>query len=216
MTPVLDAHQQSKRRAIIRRSAGLYAYENALARAGFDPLAGADEAGRGACAGPLVVAAVVLGKRIEGLRDSKLLTPKARETLFDRVVDSAQSISVVTISAQEIDQTGVHRANLEGMRRAIEGLSTEPAYVLTDGFVVAGISRPGLAIWKGDQICASIAAASIVAKVTRDRLMAELAQHYPEYGFADHKGYITADHQSALAALGASPIHRRSFANVPA
>jgi ribonuclease HII len=202
-------------RTIIRRSAGLYAYENALMRAGFQPLAGADEAGRGACAGPLVVAAVILGRKIEGLADSKALTPQRREALFEIVMKKAQCVSVITIEVDEVDRGGVHRANIEGMRRAIEGLAIEPGYVLTDGFAIAGIGRPGLAVWKGDQVCASIAAASIVAKVTRDRIMVDLDLDHPGYGLAEHKGYITRDHQQALSLLGASSIHRRSFANVP-
>lgn len=200
-------------RVLVRREAGLFAYEQALARAGLSPVAGADEAGRGACAGPLVVAAVILRDQLPGLADSKALTPKKRDALFDVIINHAE-VSVVTISAQEIDTRGLHKSNIEGMRRALMGLPSVPAYVLTDGFPVAGLGTPGLAVWKGDQVSASIAAASIIAKVTRDRMMQELDSSYPEYGFAIHKGYVTSQHQQALREWGVSPVHRISFANV--
>lgn len=200
-------------RVLVRREAGLFAYEQALARAGLSPVAGADEAGRGACAGPLVVAAVILRDQLPGLADSKALTPKKRDALFDVITNHAE-VSVVTISAQEIDTRGLHKSNIEGMRRALMGLRSVPAYVLTDGFPVAGLGTPGLAVWKGDQVSASIAAASIIAKVTRDRMMQELDSSYPEYGFAIHKGYVTSQHQQALREWGVSPVHRISFANV--
>ena len=202
-----------------RRSAGLAAYENVLARAGLAPVAGIDEAGRGACAGPLVVAAVVLDriaiKRMPGLADSKLLTPAVREDLYARITDKAVDWHAVVISPEEIDRIGLHVCNVEGMRRACAGLTSRPGYVLTDGFPVSGLGAPALAMWKGDRVAASVAAASIVAKVTRDRMMLELDQRYPEYGFCRHKGYVTEEHQRALAEHGASPIHRRSFRCVP-
>jgi len=203
-----------------RRDAGLAAYENVLARAGLAPVAGIDEAGRGACAGPLVVAAVVLDKaaikRLPGLADSKLLTPAAREEAYEAVVSRALDWNVTTIPHSEIDALGLHVCNVEGMRRAFAGLRQRPAYVLTDGFPVQGLGAPALAMWKGDRVTASVAAASIVAKVTRDRMMRELDERYPVYGFCRHKGYVTDEHLRALAEHGASPVHRRSFRCVPA
>jgi ribonuclease HII len=203
-----------------RRSAGLAAYENALARAGLAPVAGIDEAGRGACAGPLVVAAVVLDassiKRIRGLADSKLLTPAARENAYEGIVRHAVEWHVTTIPHTEIDALGLHVCNVEGMRRAFAGLTRRPAYVLTDGFPVSGLGAPALAMWKGDRVAASVAAASVVAKVTRDRMMRELDERYPEYGFGKHKGYGTEEHLRALAEHGPCPVHRRSFRCVPA
>jgi ribonuclease HII len=202
-----------------RRSAGLAAYENALARAGLAPVAGIDEAGRGACAGPLVVAAVLLDqaaiRRLPGLADSKLLTPAAREDAYTRIVARAVDWHVVVIQPAEIDRLGLHVCNVEGMRRAAAGLRGQPGYVLTDGFPVRGLGTPALAVWKGDQVTASVAAASIVAKVTRDRMMGELDERYPQYGFGRHKGYVTGDHLRALAEHGPSPVHRRSFRCVP-
>ena len=203
-----------------RLSAGLAAYENALARAGLAPVAGIDEAGRGACAGPLVVAAVVLDggaiKRIRGLADSKLLTPAVRETVYESIVRHALEWHVTVIPHTEIDAVGLHVCNVAGMRRAFAGLTSRPAYVLTDGFPVSGLGAPALAMWKGDRVAASVAAASIVAKVTRDRMMHELDEHYPVYGFCRHKGYVTGEHLRALAEHGPSPVHRRSFRCVPA
>jgi ribonuclease HII len=202
-----------------RRSAGLAAYENALARAGLAPVAGIDEAGRGACAGPLVVAAVVLDagaiKRIHGLADSKLLTPLAREAAYENIVRHALEWHVTVIPHTEIDAIGLHVCNVAGMRRAFAGLTSRPAYVLTDGFPVSGLGAPALAMWKGDRVAASVAAASIVAKVTRDRMMHELDERYPVYGFCRHKGYVTSEHLRALAEHGPSPVHRRSFRCVP-
>ena len=202
-----------------RRSAGLAAYENVLARAGLAPVAGIDEAGRGACAGPLVVAAVVLDRaglgKLPGLADSKLLTPGAREIAYGEIVARAVDWHVVTIPAADVDRYGVHVCNIEGMRRAFAGLRTPPGYVLTDGFAVDGIGPRALAVWKGDRGAASVAAASIVAKVTRDRMMREMDERYPEYGFCRHKGYVTGGHLRALAEFGPCAEHRRSFRCVP-
>jgi len=202
-----------------RRGAGLAAYENVLARAGLTPVAGIDEAGRGACAGPLVVAAVVLDKpgirKIPGLADSKLLTPAAREAAYALITRHALDWHVVTIPAAEIDAQGLHACNIEGMRRAYAGLRTRAGYVLTDGFPVGGLGSPALAVWKGDQVAASVAAASIVAKVTRDRMMQQLDERYPGYGFSRHKGYGTGEHLRALGEAGPCPEHRRSFRCVP-
>jgi ribonuclease HII len=201
-----------------RRNAGLGAYEAALARAGFTPVAGIDEAGRGACAGPLVVAAVVLEhasiKHMPGLADSKLLSPDAREVAYTEVLARALDWHVVVIGADQIDTTGLHVCNVQGMRRAFAGLRTKPGYVLTDGFPVGGLTAPGLAVWKGDRVTASVAAASVVAKVTRDRMMRDLHERYPKYGFDRHKGYSTDEHVRALDEFGPCPEHRRSFVNV--
>ncbi|HEY2520923.1 MAG TPA: ribonuclease HII [Streptosporangiaceae bacterium] len=201
-----------------RRNAGLAAYENVLARAGLTPVAGVDEAGRGACAGPLVVAAVVLDsatiRRMPGLADSKLLTPEEREDAYGQIMRWALDWNLLAIPAQEVDRHGLHVSNVEGMRRALAGLRQRPGYVLTDGFPVRGLATPALAVWKGDQVTASVAAASIVAKVTRDRMMVELDESYPCYGFARHKGYSTPEHMSALCAWGPCPEHRYSYTNV--
>jgi ribonuclease HII len=206
------------RKFVVRREGGLWAYERALERAGLTPVAGADEAGRGACAGPLVVAAVVLpaGRRgqVPGLADSKLLTPAARERVYDEVVKRAVTWSVVVIPPDEVDRTGLHVCNVEGMRRALFQLAVEPAYVLTDGFPVRGLPAPGLAVWKGDRVSATVAAASVVAKVTRDRIMTDLHERYPAYDFLGHKGYVTSVHNEALDAHGPCPEHRFSYVNV--
>jgi ribonuclease HII len=202
----------------VRRDAGLYGYERALARAGLLPVAGADEAGRGACAGPLVVAAVILpeGRRgqVPGLADSKLLAPAVRERVYDEVMARALAWSVVAIPPGEVDGIGLHVSNVVGMRRALARLAPCPGYVLTDGFPISGLGVPGLAMWKGDRVAACIAAASVVAKVTRDRIMTDLHERYPEYDFATHKGYVTDGHQAALERHGPCPEHRFSYANV--
>jgi len=194
--------------------------EDRLYAAGISPLAGVDEAGRGACAGPLVVASVILrdahASELAQVRDSKELSEKNREQLFDVVTEVALSLSVVIISNEEIDARGVHAANLDGMRRAVQGLEITPAYVLTDGYAIEGLALPNLAVWKGDQVVTCISAASIIAKVTRDRIMREMDLTYPEYGFISHKGYITKIHTEALAKYGVTPIHRRSFSNIAA
>ncbi len=194
--------------------------EDQLYAAGITPLAGVDEAGRGACAGPLVVASVILkdphSQDLHLVRDSKELSEKMREEQFDVVRAAALSVSVVIISNEEIDARGVHAANLDGMRRAVQGLEITPAYVLTDGYSIEGLVLPNLAVWKGDQVVTCISAASIIAKVTRDRIMRELDLTYPDYGFKSHKGYITKTHTDALIAHGVTPVHRRSFSNIAA
>jgi ribonuclease HII len=201
-----------------RRDCGLSAYERVLRRAGLSPVAGVDEAGRGACAGPLVVAAVILNPsriaRVTELADSKALTAKARNAAYSQIMDAAIDWSVVTIPSGEIDRRGLHVCNVAGMRRALAGLTRTPGYVLTDGFPVRGLSAPALAMWKGDQVAACVAAASIVAKVTRDAMMLELDKRFTEYGFARHKGYSTPSHMKALAEHGPCPEHRMSFVNV--
>jgi ribonuclease HII len=207
-------------RTVVRRDGGLYAIERALQRRGFAHVAGADEAGRGACAGPLVAAAAILpeGRRgeVPGLADSKLLTAAARERVYAGVVEAALAWSVVIIPAAEVDARGLHVCNLAAMRRALASLTTGPEYVLTDGFPLEGIGAPGLAVWKGDQVAACVAAASVLAKVTRDRMMVDLDVRFPDYGFAVHKGYITGDHSAALKKHGPCAEHRFSYVNVAA
>jgi ribonuclease HII len=202
----------------VRRDAGLYGYERVLRRHGIEPIAGVDEAGRGACAGPLVAGAAILpsGKAgiVPGLADSKLLTPKARDRCFEQVVRRAVAWSVVVMSHAECDRLGMHVANVEALRRAVAKLDVAPSYVLTDGFPVDGLGAPGLAVWKGDRVAACVAAASVIAKVTRDRLMDELDEEWPVYDFRTHKGYVTPDHTAALDEHGPSPIHRMRFVNV--
>jgi ribonuclease HII len=201
-----------------RRDSGLNGYERVLARAGFGPVAGVDEAGRGACAGPLVVAAVMLQParitRLTELADSKALTAPARNAAYRQIMDAALDWYVVVVPAADIDRIGLHVCNVAGMRRALAGLGRKPGYVLTDGFPVRGLPAPALAMWKGDQVAACVAAASVVAKVTRDGMMRELHESFPEYGFARHKGYSTPAHMRALARHGPCPEHRQSFVNV--
>ncbi|MCB0932173.1 MAG: ribonuclease HII [Mycobacterium sp.] len=205
-------------RTVIRRSSGLRTLESALYRSGLGPVAGVDEVGRGACAGPLVVAACVLGpNRLESLAaldDSKKLTAKAREVLFPLIRRYALAYHVVFIPAAEVDVRGVHAANIEGMRRAVAGLSVRPGYVLSDGFRVPGLPVPSLPVIGGDAAAACIAAASVLAKVSRDRLMVSMDSDHPGYGFAEHKGYSTPSHATALAERGPCSQHRQSFINV--
>jgi ribonuclease HII len=196
------------------------AIEELLHNAGISPIAGVDEAGRGPCAGPLVVAAVILkdpsAPELAEVRDSKEISEAKREKLFDVINAVAEDVSVIIVPPAEIDQRGVHAANLEGMRRAVQGLQIKPAYVLTDGYAIEGLLTPNIAVWKGDQVVTAISAASIIAKVTRDRIMAKLDVLYPNYGFAQHKGYITAAHTRALNEFGPCAEHRRSFSNISA
>ena len=202
----------------VRKDAGLYGYERALRRVGLDPIAGVDEAGRGACAGPLVAAAVILpeGRRgqVPGLADSKLRTAAARERAYGEILRRALAWAAVVVPSEECDRLGMHVANVEALRRALARLDVRPSYVLTDGFPVDGLEVPGLAIWKGDRVAGCIAAASVVAKVTRDRIMVALHEDYPAYDFVTHKGYITPDHAAALAEHGPCKLHRRRFVNV--
>lgn len=205
-------------RAVIRKSSGLRTLESALYRAGMGPVAGVDEVGRGACAGPLVVAACVLGpNRLESLAaldDSKKLNENERERLYPLIRRYALAYHVVYIPSVEVDRRGVHVANIEGMRRAVAGLPFRPGYVLSDGFRVPGLPVPSLPVVGGDAAAACIAAASVLAKVSRDRLMVAMENELPGYGFADHKGYSTRAHGAALARLGPSKQHRYSFINV--
>jgi len=192
--------------------------EEKLIAAGISHIAGVDEAGRGACAGPLVVAAVILrdpqDSILSEVRDSKELTSHKREELFKIIITASTTYAIIEIPPEEIDAIGLHKSNLEGMRRAISALKIEPQYVLTDGYSIEGLSVPSLAVWKGDQVAITISAASILAKVYRDRVMDMYDDKYPGYGFASHKGYVTRSHQKSLSQLGVSEIHRRSYANI--
>lgn len=189
-----------------------------LQKAGIKRIAGVDEAGRGACAGPLVVAAVILEdldhSSTLGIRDSKELSLDEREELFPKILENATAFSIIEISPFEIDQKGLHKCNIEGMRRAVTSLNVRPDYVLTDGYEIPGLDVSNLAVWKGDQVALSISAASIIAKVHRDRLMVKLDREYSGYRLSEHKGYATAAHEEAIKKLGVSSIHRKSYSNV--
>ena len=187
--------------------------ENALRRLGFDRVAGVDEVGRGCLAGPVVAAAVVLdpAAHVSGLADSKLVPAEERDTLAALIMLRAAAWAVAVVDAGEIDRLNIHRASLQAMRLAIDALAPLPDAVLVDGFRIPDLAIPQRGIVKGDRRCAAIAAASIVAKVTRDRLMQDLDVQDPRYGFARHKGYATAEHLEAVARYGYSAIHRRSF-----
>jgi len=192
--------------------------ERRLLDSGIKAIAGVDEAGRGACAGPLVVAALILkdpnDPSLREVRDSKLLSPIQRENFYELILNQVSAHAIIEISSEEIDTRGLHKSNIEGMRRAVNALGVTPDYVLTDGYEVPGMSHPNLAVWKGDQVALTISAASIIAKVYRDRLMSELDRKYPGYGLAEHKGYVTKVHSDAMKKLGITPIHRKSYANV--
>ena len=179
-------------------------------------VAGVDEAGRGPLAGPVVAAAVILDELqpIAGLADSKALTASRRERLFDEIRARALCCSIAEASVEEIDRLNILQATLLAMRRAVQGLRLKPRLTLVDGNRLPQLDMPAEAIVKGDARVAAISAASILAKVTRDRWCAELHAQYPQYGFAGHKGYGTAEHLAALQAHGACPQHRRTFAPV--
>ena len=187
--------------------------ENRIRRLGFSRVAGVDEVGRGSLAGPVVAAAVVLSVNchIKGLRDSKLLTPASRERLYDEIVKYSAAWALGVAEASEIDRVNVHRAGLRAMSRAVGMPVPVPDFVLVDGFRIPDLLVPQKAVVKGDRSCAAIAAASIVAKVTRDRQMRGLHAADPRYGFDRHKGYATKAHLSALVRFGYSPLHRHSF-----
>ena len=174
---------------------------------------GCDEAGRGPLAGPVFAAAVILprGIEIEGLNDSKKLSPKKRDALYDRITEQAIAYCVASASVEEIETMNILEADLLAMRRAIAGLSVRPDAVLVDGNIARGFDLPAFAVIKGDALCPSISAASILAKVSRDRYCTEMDARYPAYGFAVHKGYGTAAHRKAILEFGPCPEHRMSF-----
>ena len=191
----------------------LWSLENEIMDEGFFPVCGVDEAGRGPLAGPVCAAAVILprGLEIKGLNDSKKLSEKRRGALFDEITASAVSCGIAFASVEEIEEHNILAAAFIAMNRAIAQLETRPALALIDGNRTAGIEIPARAVVGGDGKCADIAAASILAKVTRDRYMLEMADKYPEYGFERHKGYATKAHYAALREYGPCPIHRPSF-----
>ncbi len=197
------------------------AQERALWQQGYRCIAGIDEAGRGAWAGPVVAAAVILpaeqpclAAALAPVRDSKLLSPRQRARCYDLVLEHALAWGAGAVPAAEIDRIGIVPATRLAMRAALAGLCIAPTYLLIDALALDGVALPQRAIIKGDRCCLSIAAASIIAKVTRDRLMRELDAAMPGYALAQHKGYGTAKHRAALARLGSSPLHRHSYAPV--
>ena len=190
-----------------------FSWERQAQEKGFAAVCGIDEAGRGPLAGPVYAAAVILpdGLLLPGLNDSKKLTEKKRELLFDEICAEAVAYGIGYATEQEIDEINILQATFLAMRRACEGLSVRPDYALIDGNRMPPLDIPGETIVKGDACSANIAAASILAKVSRDRLMLELDKLYPEYQFAKHKGYGTKLHRELLQQYGPCPIHRRSF-----
>ena len=191
----------------------LWKLEDSIYSEGFSLLAGVDEAGRGPLAGPVCAAACILPRNLEipGLNDSKKLSPQKREALYDVIIKSAVSYGIAFATVEEIESLNILNATFLAMNRALSQLSPQPALALIDGNRNSGISIPSRCVVKGDSLCADIAAASVLAKVTRDRYMLTMAEQYPEYGFEKHKGYGTAQHYAAIRQFGPSPIHRPSF-----
>ena len=190
-----------------------YIVEEEVSAGGYEMICGVDEAGRGPLCGSVVTAAVILprGLYIEGLNDSKKLTEKKREQLFDLICQSAIAYSIVEATVEEIDNTNILQATLAAMNKAVNSLSVKADFALIDGNISKGFDVPAKAVVHGDAISPSIAAASILAKVTRDRMCIEWDKQYPMYGIAKHKGYGTKDHMNALREFGPSPIHRKKF-----
>ena len=190
-----------------------YTIENQLHEEGFAVVCGIDEAGRGPLCGPVFAAACILpdGLVLEGLNDSKKLTPKKRDKLFDLICENAIAYCIASASVEEIDELNILEADLLAMRRAIDGLSVKADFALIDGNIARGFQIPAKAIIGGDAKCPSIAAASILAKVARDRDCITLDEQYPQYGIAKHKGYGTKDHMEALRKYGPAPIYRTKF-----
>jgi len=191
----------------------MYEYEDDLLGQGFLNIAGCDEAGRGPLAGPLFAAAVILNPddHILGLNDSKQLSAKKRESLYQEIISRAKAYSIVQIDELTIDSINIYQASKKAMLDAIQQLSIQPDFVLTDAMPLGHQDYPHLAIIKGDALSATIAAASILAKVSRDAYMIQLDKQYPEYGFAKHKGYPTKEHLAALKKHGITPYHRRTY-----
>ena len=199
--------------ADVERVLGLYSYEKRAREKGYKLIAGSDEAGRGSLVGPVVVAAVILPENLylERLDDSKKLSAKIRETLYEKIISAAISYSCVEVPVEEIDTRNVYQATLEGMKRAVAALDVQPDFVFTDAMKVDFGKIRTHSIVHGDALSASIAAASIIAKVTRDRLADEWAVQYPVYGFEHNRGYGTREHLDAIERFGPCPIHRHSF-----
>lgn len=190
-----------------------YTYEKALMKQGYKMICGVDEAGRGPLAGPVVAAACILPVDcvIEGLNDSKKLSEKKREALFDEIIEKAIAYSIASASNEEIDELNILNATMVAMARAIMGLQVPADYALVDGNCVRNFPVPAMTVIKGDAKSPSIAAASILAKVTRDRICMEMDALYPEYNFAKHKGYPTKLHRDLVMEFGPCPLHRRTF-----
>ncbi len=199
-------------RAAEAQEAQMLHFERAAQAQGFHQVAGVDEAGRGPLAGPVVAAAVILASPVTGINDSKQLTWEQRERFYEVLMEGGHSIGVAIVPADIIDQYGIQQANYQAMAQALDAVTPVPDYVLVDGFRVPGLRAPQERIVKGDSRSQSIAAASVIAKVTRDRMMLEYDEAWPAYGFAAHKGYGTEAHLKAIETHGPCPIHRMSFA----
>lgn len=213
---LLHSYQRRKQRIFAEKARlqKMLNEENCLFERGYRVIAGTDEAGRGPLAGPVVAAAVILdpfNMHISGLNDSKKLAKASRERLFDQIVISARSYAIASASRAEIDQHNIHAASLLAMNRALVKLSLEPDFVLVDGFVIKGCPFRQKAIKAGDALSMSIAAASVLAKVARDKIMDDLHKKYPQYGFNQNKGYGTEEHRHSIEHYGPCPEHRRSF-----
>ena len=193
-----------------------YFYEDTLRKVGYCVIAGVDEAGRGPLAGPVVAAAVTIpqGTELAGVQDSKKMSPKARQEAFSVIHRKAWGVGIGVVSHQYIDEFNVLKASLEAMRRAVLALASQPEFLLVDGIHKVPIAVPQQCLKKGDQICRSISAASVVAKVYRDRIMQAYSKMYPVYGFEKNKGYGTKQHLAALRQYGPSPLHRITFKGV--
>lgn len=204
----------------IRTLKHLRTFEVTLDKHGLGPVAGVDEAGRGSCCGPITIAACIMPQRpipqLQALTDSKKLSAAKRRELYPLIKKYALAWSIIHISAADIDREGIQHANIFGMRRAIEKLDVAPGYVLTDAMKVPGLRCPSLPIIGGDAVARCIAAASVLAKYSRDLIMDDLGEKYPEYGLEDHKGYGTKSHMDAVRHHGATPEHRYSYSNVKA
>ena len=187
--------------------------ENQVKNEGYSIICGCDEAGRGPLAGPVFAAAVILphGIEISGLNDSKKLTEKQRDKLFDEIISLAEDYAIAFASVEEIEEINILNASMLAMKRAVDALKIRPDYALIDGNIARGFEIDARPVIKGDALSPSIAAASILAKVSRDRHCMEMDKEYPEYGFAKHKGYATKDHREAVLKYGVSPVHRKSF-----
>lgn len=207
MAKKLTAEKEAK------RLDGMYIIEREKRLKGYDIICGTDEAGRGPLAGPVYAAAVILPEElfIPGLNDSKKLSEKRREELFNVITEKAVAYSIASVDEKRIDEMNILNASLEAMNIAVGTLDIKPDFVLVDGNMTRGLCFPCEAVVKGDAKSASIAAASILAKVSRDRYMIKMAEEYPQYGFEKHKGYGTKAHSEAILKYGPCPIHRRSF-----
>ena len=197
----------------LKRQTKLWEIEEEVKKKGYKFIAGVDEAGRGPLAGPVYAAAVILPEdaRLDGINDSKKLSPKKRDELFEKIIKIAISYSIFAVDEKEIDQINILNATYKAMNGAIENLSVSPDYVLIDGNSIKGIKKPYQTVVKGDAKSISIAAASILAKVARDRYIVDIAKKYPDYGFEKHKGYGTKEHTDAILKYGVCDIHRRTF-----